>query len=90
MLNKHQLKCASYSSFVAVILNLLLPFIAGKFATQEEIMPKNGAVSLSFKGQIMHMLVHHNQVPFSSSVLIFTITFLSVALGYKLQEINKK
>lgn len=35
------------------------------------------------------MLVHHNQVPFSSSVIIFTITFISVVLGYKLQHMFK-
>lgn len=90
MFNNHQLKCAYYASAVAIVLNLILPLIAGKFATEEEIMPKNGAGSLSVKGQIMHMLVHHNQVPFSSSVLILTITFLSVLIGYKLQERTKK
>ena len=90
MFNKHEFKCASYASFVAVVLNLILPMLVKDFATKEEIMPENGAASLSFKGQLMHMLVHHNQVPFSSSVIIFAITFTSVVLGYKLQHMFKK
>ncbi len=90
MFHEHKFKCALYASFVSVILNLILPMIVSKFATKEEIMPKNGAASLSFKGQLMHMLVHHNQVPLSSSVIIFTITFISVLIGYKLQHGFKK
>lgn len=85
MFNNHQLKCATYASFVAIILNLLLPCIAMDYATKEEIRPTNGVKTLSFKGQLMYMLVHHGQVPFSSSVLIFALTFLSVLIGYKLQ-----
>ena len=33
------------------------------FATEDEIKPPNGAAKLSFKGQIVHMLVHRAQVP---------------------------
>lgn len=85
MFTNHQFKCATYASIVAVVLNLILPLIATPYATKEEIKPTNGAENLSFKGQLMHMLVHHGQVPLSSSIIIFTLTFLSVLIGYKLQ-----
>ena len=66
-----------------IILNLVLPFILKPFATPQEIKPPNGAASLSYKGQFMHMMVHHNQVPFMSSVIIAIIVGLSVFLGNK-------
>lgn len=50
-------------------------------ATQEEIKPPNGASNLSLKGQFMHMLVHHGQVPFTSSVIVALIVGLSLLLG---------
>ena len=51
------------------------------FATPNEITPTNGAASLSYKGQFMHMMVHHNQVPFMSSLIIALIVGLSVSLA---------
>tara|TARA_B100001287_G_C22657408_1_gene518524 strand:+ start:878 stop:1126 length:249 start_codon:yes stop_codon:yes gene_type:complete len=63
---------------VGIILNLVLPFILKPFATPQEIKPPNGAASLSYKGQFMHMMVHHNQVPFMSSLIISLILGLSV------------
>tara|TARA_B100000963_G_scaffold338303_1_gene335056 strand:+ start:2072 stop:2329 length:258 start_codon:yes stop_codon:yes gene_type:complete len=73
-----------------VILNLILPSILKPFATEEEIKPKNGASSLSFKGQFMHMMVHHNQVPFMSSVIIAFMVGLSGYLGNKYKIVNHK
>jgi uncharacterized membrane protein YjfL (UPF0719 family) len=64
-------------------LNLVLPLILKPFATQEEIKPTNGAASLSLKGQFMHMMIHHNQVPFMSSVIIAIIVGLSVYLSHQ-------
>lgn len=84
MLSK-EVKCAFISSVIAVLLNLILPYLVKGYATKEEIKPTRGAKTLSFKGQLMHMMVHHGQVPLSSSVIIFTITFLAVFLGYKLK-----
>ena len=75
-------KCALNAALFGVVLNLVLPMIVAPFATEEEKMPKNGVASLSMKGQIMHMLVHHQQVPVTSSLIIFAIVFLSVQLGY--------
>jgi hypothetical protein len=65
---------------VAVILNLVLPLVAKPFATPEEIKPPNGASELSFKSQVMHMLVHHNQVPLTSSIIIAAIVLISVSV----------
>ena len=69
---------------IAVVLNIVLPMIFTQFATPEEISPPNGAASLSLKGQFMHMMVHHNQVMLSSSVIIALIVGLSVFGAEKL------
>ena len=76
---KFILKCI----LIAVILNLLLPYIFKPFALPIEIKPPFGAGKLSFKGQFMHMMVHHNQVPLSSSVIIALIVGTSVYLAKK-------
>ena len=73
------------SIIYGISLNLILPLILKPFATKEEIKPPNGAASLSMKGQFMHMMVHHNQVPFMSSVIIAIIVGLSVFLGEQFQ-----
>lgn len=65
---------------VAVVLNLLLPMLMKPLATPEEVKPSNGAGSLSMKGQVMHMLVHHAQVPISSSIVVAVIVVASVGL----------
>ena len=84
MLSK-QVKCAGISAIIAVLLNLIIPYLVKGYATKEEVKPKNSADTLPFKGQIMHMMVHHAKVPLSSSVIIFTITFLAIYTGYKLK-----
>jgi hypothetical protein len=66
---------------LSILLNLLLPFILRPFATEEEKMPKGGAATLSYKGQFMHMMVHHNQVPFMSSFIVALIVGLSVSIS---------
>ena len=57
-------------------------------ATEEEISPPNGAENLSLKGQFVHMMVHHNQVPFMSSLIIALIVGLSIYLGYVLEPMK--
>lgn len=89
MYSKSQLNCAIFASVVAIVLNLVLPMVVKNFATEDEVKPPNGAASLSFKGQLVHMLVHHAQVPLSSSIIILAIVFLSVLIGYKLKEMAK-
>lgn len=70
---------------IAVIINIVLPMILSKVATDDEIKPPNGASSLSLKSQIMHMFVHHNQVKLSSSIIIAVIVSISVYLSTKLE-----
>ena len=76
-------KLLLHSVLIAIVLNLILPHIVSPFATPEEVKPPNGAGNLSFKGQIVHMLVHHNQVPLSSSCIVGLIVGLSVFLAQK-------
>ena len=76
-------KCIINACIYAVILNLVLPMIAKPLATKDEIKPPNGASNLPFKSQVMHMLVHHSQVPIASSVIVALIVALSITLGYK-------
>ena len=85
---KNKDKLLFCSVMVGIVINLILPILAKPFATQEEIKPPNGAANLSFKGQIMHMLVHHAQVPLTSSLIIVLIVSLSIILGYRFKIIQ--
>ena len=66
---------------IAVLINLTLPPLLKYFATPEQIKPPNGAANLSFFNQLMHMFVHHAQVPLTSSIIIIVIVSLSISLG---------
>tara|TARA_Y100000591_G_scaffold324649_1_gene344387 strand:- start:1716 stop:1958 length:243 start_codon:yes stop_codon:yes gene_type:complete len=72
------------ASVVGVILNIALALILSPFATKEEIKPPNGASKLSFKSQVMHMLVHHGQVLFTSSLIVALLVGLSVCIAQKI------
>jgi hypothetical protein len=85
---KYEYSCILNACFYSIILNLILPLIAKPFATPEEIKPPKGASNLSFKSQIMHMLVHHSQVPIASSIIIVLIVALSIKLGYMFKIIK--
>ena len=85
---KSEFGCVLNACIYAVVLNLVLPMVAKPFATKDEIKPPNGASKLSFKSQIMHMLVHHAQVPLTSSLIIVLIVSLSMVLGYRLKIIQ--
>ena len=63
---------------IAVSINILLPWLVAQYVTDEVINPPNGASSLPFFDQILHMLVHHGHVPLSSSFLVGVIVALSV------------
>ena len=66
-------------------INLALPLIVKPYATQDEIKPPSGnAKDLTLKQQLVHMMVHHAQVPLSSSLIVGTIVGLSVFIGNKL------
>ena len=79
---KSEFSCVVNAVIYAVALNLILPMIAKPFATKDEMKPPNGAANLSFKSQVMHMLIHHSQVPIASSVIVALIVALSITLGY--------
>ncbi len=72
------------SAVIGVLLNIFLSLVLGPFASKEEIKPSKGAANLSFKSQIMHMLVHHGQVLFSSSLIVALLVGLSVILASKI------
>ena len=74
-----------YCIFIGILINLILPFMVKPFATPEQIKPPNGANNLPFFDQLMHMFVHHSQVPVSSSIIISVIVGLSVYLGSLLE-----
>ena len=76
------MNCILNAIILGVLLNLILPILLLPIASPEEIKPPNGADNLTLKGQFMHMMVHHGQVPFMSSVIIAIIVGLSVYLGY--------
>ena len=81
-------KCVVNAVIYAVALNLILPMITKPIATPDEIKPPNGASKLPFKSQIVHMLVHHSQVPIASSVIVALIVALSITLGYKFKVLK--
>tara|TARA_Y100000022_G_C12943321_1_gene237045 strand:+ start:222 stop:503 length:282 start_codon:yes stop_codon:yes gene_type:complete len=85
----HEGYCLANAIFMGVVLNIVLPLILSPFATDEEKQPPKGAASLSFKGQFMHMMVHHNQVVFMSSLIIALIVGLAVYLGYFLKPYER-
>ena len=71
---------------IGVGINLLLPKIISPMATPEEIKPPTGnAKDLDMKQQLVHMMVHHGQVPISSSIIVGVIVGLSVYLAGKIK-----
>tara|TARA_B100000674_G_C37805472_1_gene898555 strand:+ start:145 stop:390 length:246 start_codon:yes stop_codon:yes gene_type:complete len=73
------------AALVGVVLNVVLSFAFSPFATKEEIKPPNGDASkLSFKSQIMHMLVHHKQVILTSSLIVALLTGLSCFIACRI------
>lgn len=75
------LKIAAVSSIIGVILNIVLAYVLFPFATPEQIKPPNGAQNLPFMSQFMHMIVHHKQVLFTSSLIVAIVVGLSVVLA---------
>ena len=77
-------RVAFLNSIVGVFLNIILALILSPFATPSQIKPPNGPANLDFLSQIMHMLVHHGQVLFTSSLIIFALVFLSTIIADQL------
>jgi hypothetical protein len=78
---KKDMKLLLSAIVVGVLINLILPAILKPFATPEQIKPPNGADKLPFLDQLMHMFVHHAQVPLTSSIIVAIIVGLSVFLA---------
>ena len=81
--------CLANAIFIGVVLNIVLPLLLAPYSTAQERMPPAGAASLDMKGQFMHMMVHHGQVPIMSSAIIALMVGLSVFLGYQLKPIER-
>ena len=79
---QHSHKTLICSVVVSIVLNLVLPAVLKPLATPEQIKPPNGAEKLSFWDQLMHMFVHHAQVPVTSSIIVAVIVLLSVMIGH--------
>mgnify|MGYP005648575939 CR=1 FL=1 len=72
---------ALVNSGVGVALNVILAYGMAHFASADQIKPPSGAAGLKFPSQVMHMLVHHKQVIFTSSLIVFVLVFLSTVIG---------
>ena len=81
---KKEEKIILVAALFGILLNVILSFGLSPFATKEEHTPSNGANNLSFKSQIMHMLVHHKQVIFTSSLIVAVLVGLSTFLALRL------
>ena len=79
---QHNHKVLVCSVVVGIVINLVLPAILKPYATPEQIKPPNGADQLPFFDQLMHMFVHHAQVPVTSSIIVAIIVLLSVLIGH--------
>ena len=62
---------------ISILINILLPFLIKPFASDIQITPPTGAVNLEFIDQVMHMFVHHAQVPIASSLIVAIIVAAS-------------
>tara|TARA_X000001036_G_scaffold438331_1_gene485858 strand:- start:1397 stop:1645 length:249 start_codon:yes stop_codon:yes gene_type:complete len=78
------LKISLVAAVLGILLNIVLSYSFYPFATKNEIKPPNGADKLSFKSQIMHMLVHHKQVILTSSLIVGLLVGISTFLALKL------
>lgn len=67
---------------ISMLINIVVPYLVKPYATAIQIKPPNGAASLKFFDQIMHMFVHHAQVPIASTLIIAIIVAASVYLSY--------
>lgn len=73
----------------AIILNVVCSIVFSYIATPTEVNPPNGAAALSFKEQIVHMFVHHNQVMLASTIIVAFVVAVSIGLGLKMPLLKK-
>jgi hypothetical protein len=72
------------SALIGAILNIILSYGLSPFATAEELKPSKGASNLSFKSQIMHMLVHHKHVMLTSSLIVALLAGISCFIACRI------
>ena len=82
MLDNLLVQKSSAIAFISVVLNVMFSYMIAPLATPDQIKPPNGASELPFLSQIIHMLVHHKQVPITSSMIVFLVTLIAV-LSYE-------
>jgi len=70
------------TAFVGVFLNVFLAVILSPFASPEQIKPPGGAAALGMFSQFMHMIVHHKQVLFMSSLIVFLLVFAARSIEH--------
>lgn len=71
------------TALVGAFLNVFLALMLSPYATPEQIKPPNGAAALDMLSQFMHMIVHHKQVLFMSSLIVFCIVYAARAIEHK-------
>tara|TARA_B100001057_G_C22656791_1_gene874310 strand:- start:725 stop:982 length:258 start_codon:yes stop_codon:yes gene_type:complete len=70
------------SVVVSVVLNLVLSLSLKQVATPDQVAcPPNGSYKLNFFDKLMHMFVHHAQVPVASSLIVAVVVALSVLIA---------
>lgn len=74
------------SVLIGVLLNVVLSLLASQFASDEQKSPPNGAQELPFFSQIMHMLVHHKQVLWTSSLIVALVVAISVSMAATMKK----
>ena len=72
------------AAIIGVVLNIVFSYALSPFATKDEIKPPNGAENLSFKSQIMHMLVHHKHVMLTSSLIVALLAGISCFIACRI------
>ena len=80
-MNNKQMKFLLCVVAVSVVLNIVLPMLAAQVASPEQAHPSVSPAELSLVDQVVHMFVHHSQVPVTSSIIVAAIVAISVCLG---------
>ena len=76
-----ELTCMTRVLIIFSVLVFTVPLVARKFTTQEEIKPVGGIKNLTFKGKMMHLMVHFSQFPLESLLLLGTLVAISFYLS---------
>jgi len=83
---KSGFNCVINVCIFAVLINLVLPFVAKQFFTEEELNSNKEA--LPVRDLIIHMLLHRLNHPFISSVAVAFFVALSITLGYNFKILD--